>query len=112
MILVRDEPIASIIAEGLEGYASGRFNSQAEVKRFLESHSAFPLCRHGFLTNEQVNRILTYPLYAGYASASATLVSISTASTDAASRASRSDFRAAKCACANNDRPFSVNSVR
>ncbi|CAH0496074.1 recombinase family protein [Novosphingobium sp. CECT 9465] len=65
-VLVRDEPVASIIREGLEGYASGRFGSQAEVKRFFEAHAEFPLCRHGFLTNEQVNRILTRPIYAGY----------------------------------------------
>jgi len=65
-ILVRDEPVASIIGEGLEGFASGRFTSQAELKRFFEAHPQFPVCRHGHLTNEQVNRILTYPLYAGY----------------------------------------------
>lgn len=65
-ILVRDEPVATIIGEGLEGFASGRFTSQAELKRFFEAHPQFPLCRHGHLTNEQVNRILTYPLYAGY----------------------------------------------
>jgi site-specific DNA recombinase len=65
-VLVRDEPIASIIAEGLEGYASGRFTTRAEVKRFLEAHPGFPVCRHGFLTNEQAHRILTRPIYAGY----------------------------------------------
>jgi site-specific DNA recombinase len=65
-VLVRVEPVASIIGEALNGYASGRFNSRAEVKRFMESHSGFPLCRHGFLTNEQANRILTNPVYAGY----------------------------------------------
>ena len=36
-VLVRDEPIASILVEALEGYASGRFDTQAEVKRFLEA---------------------------------------------------------------------------
>ena len=41
-MLVRNEPIASIIQEAFEGYASGRFASQAEVKRFLESQPAFP----------------------------------------------------------------------
>lgn len=65
-VLVRDEKLAAIIAEGLNGYAQGRFSSQAEVKRFFESHAAFPLCRHGFLTNQQVNRIMTRPVYAGY----------------------------------------------
>lgn len=65
-ILVRDEPMASIIAQGLEGFASGRFNSKAEVKRFLETQPGFRLCRHGFLTNEQAHRIMTYSVYAGY----------------------------------------------
>ena len=41
-VLVRDEPFASIIQEALEGFASGRFETQAEVKRFLESQPAFP----------------------------------------------------------------------
>lgn len=41
-ILVPDEPLASILTEALEGYASGRFASQAEVKRFLESFPEFP----------------------------------------------------------------------
>ena len=67
-VLVRDEPIASIIAEGLNGYASGRFNSKAEVKRFFESHPEFPLCRHGYLTNQQVHRIMVRELYAGLVS--------------------------------------------
>lgn len=35
-LLVRDEPHASILQEALEGYASGRFATQVEVKRFLE----------------------------------------------------------------------------
>ncbi|SFG02234.1 Recombinase zinc beta ribbon domain-containing protein [Novosphingobium sp. CF614] len=57
---------AEINSEGLEGFASGRFTSQAELKRFFEAHPQFPVCRHGYLTNEQVNRILTNPLYAGH----------------------------------------------
>ncbi len=65
-ILVRDEPIASIIADGLEQYASGHLTSQAEVKRFFEAHPQFPICRHGYLTNEQAKRILTNVVYAGY----------------------------------------------
>jgi len=36
-LLVRDEPMASIIQEALECYASGRFVSQAEVARFCKS---------------------------------------------------------------------------
>ena len=64
--LVRDEPLASNIQEGLEGYASGRFGSQAEVKRFLESNPLFPKDRHGLVAIERVHQILTQPLYAGY----------------------------------------------
>src|SRR3546814_11693292 len=75
-ILVRDEPVASIIQEGLEGYASGRFNSKAEVKRFFESHAGFPVTRHGHLTNEQANRIMTHPIYAGYVESKAWDVSL------------------------------------
>ena len=68
-ILVRDEPVASIIQEGLEGYASGRFQLQAEVKRFFESHPSFPKDRYGQVRNQQVTDILTRPLYAGYVEA-------------------------------------------
>ncbi len=63
--LVRDEPLASIIQEGLEGYAWGRFGSQAEVKRFFEANPLFPKDRQGLVSNERVNQILTQPLYAG-----------------------------------------------
>jgi len=56
-MLVRDEPLASIIQEALEGYASGRFQLKAEVKRFLEEHPEFPKNRYGIVTNETVNRI-------------------------------------------------------
>lgn len=65
-VLVRDEPLASIIAEGMEGYANGRFQTQAEVKRYFENFPAFPKTRFGTVTNENVNRILTRIVYAGY----------------------------------------------
>lgn len=67
MVLVHDEPNASIIAEALEGYASGRFVSQAEVARFLENHPSFP--KHyqaGKRMERKVADILRQPLYAGY----------------------------------------------
>ena len=65
-VMVRDEPLASIIQEALEGFACGRFRSQAEVKRFLESQPDFPKTRYGTVTNENVNRILNRVVYAGY----------------------------------------------
>ena len=40
--LILNEPLASIVKEALEGYACGRFQTQAEVKRFLESQPDFP----------------------------------------------------------------------
>ena len=64
-ILVRNEPLASIIQEALESYASGRFASQAEVMRFLEAQPAVPKMRNGKVSNERVKQILTNALYAG-----------------------------------------------
>ncbi|MBO9477230.1 recombinase family protein [Shimia sp. R11_0] len=66
-ILVRDEPVASIIQEGLEGYASGRFASQVEVKRFFESQPAFPKdLPNGQIRQQKVSDILKRVIYAGY----------------------------------------------
>lgn len=65
-VLVRNEPLASIVQEALEGYACGRFESQVEVKRFLEAQPAFPKNSKGMLTQQRVTDILTHPVYAGY----------------------------------------------
>ena len=65
-IMVRDEPLASTIQEGLEGYASGRFETQAEVMRFFQDQPHFPKNRYGLVTQERTTHILTHPLYAGY----------------------------------------------
>ena len=64
-LLVRNEPLASIIQEGLEGFASGRFQTQAEVKRYFESRPEFPKNGKGRVRNQYVNDILTRVLYAG-----------------------------------------------
>ena len=68
-MLVRDEPLASIITEALEGYASGRFELQAEVKRFLASHPEYPRDRRGELRAQRVTNLLKRPVYAGYVEA-------------------------------------------
>jgi DNA invertase Pin-like site-specific DNA recombinase len=65
-ILVRDEPFASIITEALEGYASGRFETAVEVKRFLEGQPAWPRDRRGEVHPERVSELLTRPIYAGH----------------------------------------------
>jgi len=65
-ILVRNEPHASIVTEALEGYASGRFESQGEVLRFLESHPEYPRNGKGRVQYDRVKQMLTQVLYAGY----------------------------------------------
>lgn len=39
-MLVRDEPLASVIQEIFEGYEAGRFEGPAEIMRYLEAHPA------------------------------------------------------------------------
>ncbi len=65
--LVRDEPIASIVQEALEGYANGRFSSATEVRRFLERQPEFPGEKaNGELHKQTVPRMFKQKLYAGY----------------------------------------------
>ncbi len=68
-VLVRDEPLASIIQEALEGYACGRFDTQSEVRQFLESRPEYPKAKSGSVTYDEVGRLLTLPIYAGYVEA-------------------------------------------
>ena len=65
-ICVRDEPLASTVQEGLEGFASGRFATQAELSRFFESRPEFPRNRHGRVTIQDVTNILNRVFYAGF----------------------------------------------
>lgn len=66
-MLVPDEPIASILREALEGFASGRFETQVEVKRFLEAQPDYPKDGpDGTVRNQRITQLLTRPLYAGY----------------------------------------------
>jgi site-specific DNA recombinase len=68
-MLVPNEPLASIIREALEGYASGRFQTQAEVKRFLETFPEYPRDSKGELRFQKVTNLLTRVVYAGYVQA-------------------------------------------
>lgn len=69
-VLVRDEPIASILQEGLEGFASGRFATQTELKRFLERHAEYPKdLPNGELRPYTITRLLNKAVYAGYVEA-------------------------------------------
>lgn len=64
-LLVRDEPVASIVNEVMEGYASGRFESQAGVKRYLDNQKAFPKA-NGIVLQQVVTDMFSRVLYAGY----------------------------------------------
>ena len=63
--LVKDEPVASIIAQAMEGFASGQFQTQQEVRYFLENTPEFPKQVSGKIGNSKASDILSNPLYAG-----------------------------------------------
>ena len=68
-ILVPDEPLASVMRDIYEGYASGWFSNQSEIMRYLEDHPAWPNARKITLSVERVSELLTRPHYAGYLNA-------------------------------------------
>lgn len=69
-VLVPNEPLSSVVREALEGYASGRFASQAEVQRFLETDPHFPKdTKKGLIRPMTVTRLLKKVVYAGYVEA-------------------------------------------
>ncbi len=65
-LLVPDQPVAGILKEALEGYAAGRFDSQAEIRQFLESQPLYPKNKQGKVVQQRVTDILDQPLYAGH----------------------------------------------
>lgn len=65
-ILVKNEPFASIVGEALEGFASGRFQTKAEVKYFLERFPEYPKGSNATIHNQRIDDLLTRVIYAGY----------------------------------------------
>ena len=66
-MLVRNEPIATILQEALEGNADGRLATQAEVKRFLEGFPEYPKnTSAGEVHKQRILALLTRKVYAGY----------------------------------------------
>jgi site-specific DNA recombinase len=65
-ILMRDEPVASIVQDALENFASGRFESPVEIKRFLELQPIFPKNIEGEIHLQRVIDLLNRQLYTGY----------------------------------------------
>lgn len=65
-VLAPKDPVARIIKTALNGFAVGHFETQAEVKRYLESEPDYPKNNRGEVRCEEVVRMLTRPIYAGY----------------------------------------------
>lgn len=65
-VLVADEPVASIMIEALEGFASGRFETQSEVKYFLLSKPGFPRDGCNDIHVTKIKEMLERILYTGY----------------------------------------------
>lgn len=68
-MLTPDEPAAFVVREALEGYASGRFENQADVMRFLQDNPLFPKDSTGIVRHQRVSQLLNQPVYAGYVEA-------------------------------------------
>lgn len=64
--IVRSEPEASLLQEALEGFATGRFQTQADVRRFLEPHPIFARDKKGEIHPQRITNLLTNKIYAGY----------------------------------------------
>lgn len=65
-MLVRNEPLASIVQQALNGFASGRFETVGEVKRFLESCPDYPRNKDGEVHFQRVDDLLRRVIYTGY----------------------------------------------
>ena len=63
-VLVPDESVASILKEALEGYAYNRFNTMAEVARFLGSHPNYPNKNTGHL-HKRIPELFDRIIYSG-----------------------------------------------
>ena len=65
-VLQLDPVTAPVVREALEGYASGRFERQTDVRHWLQAHPLFPKGKQGRVWGNQVERMLRQPLYAGF----------------------------------------------
>jgi len=64
--IVPKEPVASIVQDVLNGFASRRFRSPAEIKRFLEMQPAFPRPAGNEDWYDVIDRMLRNILYTGH----------------------------------------------
>ncbi len=68
-VLIRDDKVSCVIEEALEGFASGRFDTQADVARFLQDHPLYTKDASGLVRRQRVADLLRSPVYAGYVEA-------------------------------------------
>ncbi len=64
-VLVPHEPMASVVKECFEGFVSGRYGSQSEIHRYLESLPYFPRDGRGLIRFDRIRLMLENPIYAG-----------------------------------------------
>lgn len=64
-VLVPHPPTAAIVKEAIEGFASGRFTTQSELRQWLETLPHFPRDGRGYIRFQRVKDILVNPVYAG-----------------------------------------------
>ena len=64
-VLVPHEPMASVVKECFEGFASGKYGAQCEIIRYLESLPYFPRDGRGLIRFERVREMFENPVYAG-----------------------------------------------
>jgi site-specific DNA recombinase len=65
-VLVPDEPAATLVRTALEGFATGRFETQTDIIRFLEGKSDFPRDKYGKIHITRITEMLERVLYTGY----------------------------------------------
>lgn len=65
-MLFPNSTLATMIHGAFEGFASGRFGSQAEARRFFELHPDFPRNKKGEIPNQRVADVLNNPIYTGH----------------------------------------------
>lgn len=65
-VIVPDENYAPIAKAALEGFACGHFQTQAEVRKFIEGHPVCIAKRRSCIGNSVVNEMLKNILCAGY----------------------------------------------
>lgn len=65
-VLVKDATLAPIVKNVLEGFACGRFETQTEILRYLESQPDYPRDRFGSIHITRVTEMLERVLYTGY----------------------------------------------